>query len=81
MLQNPTKAQLRALYALTRTAHWEDFISLLKTDLDLLNGHLAARSNETELRQLQGKAQYVRAFLGQVDKIHENLEKLGETVL
>jgi hypothetical protein len=81
MLQNPTTAQLRALHALTRSAHWKDFISIFETDLELLNGHLAQRSDEVALRQLQGKAQYVRAFLGQVDKLHETLEKLGETVL
>lgn len=81
MLQNPTTAQLRALHALTRTAHWKDFISIFETDLDILNGHLAQRADEVLLRQLQGKAQYVRAFLGQVDKVHTALEKLEGTAL
>lgn len=81
MLQNPTTAQLRALHALTRTAHWKDFLSIFETELDTLNGHLAARSNETELRQLQGKAQHVRDFLKLAAKAREQLEKLGEAVL
>lgn len=63
MLLRPTESQLRALDSLARQPVWDVVEQMLKEDLLKTQAQLSGARDIVEIRQLQGRIQWVEQFL------------------
>ena len=81
MLNRPDTQVLRAMQGLSPQADWITVRRFLQDELTKLHHTLESCLDEAKLRQLQGRAQFVREFLDLVENSRQTLEKLRESSL
>ncbi len=81
MLTKPTPATLKALHALTGHTGWGDVSKFFNDELTKVYEVLASSPDEVTLRQMQGRAQFIREFLTMSADAAKVLEKLRESSL
>lgn len=81
MLTKPKPMAVRALYSLSNHTGWMDISKFLYDELDKVHETLVLNPDEGTLRQMQGRAQFIKEFLHLVENAATVLEKLRETPL
>ena len=79
MLTKPTKQMLRSLYKHSQQDSWVEITKLFEEELSKTFEVLADSREDTALRQMQGRAQFIREFLALVREAPRHLEKLNDT--
>lgn len=72
---------VRALYSFSNHTGWDDVSKFLNGELQKVYEVLASSPDEATLRQMQGRAQFIREFLTLVADAPKVLEKLRESSL
>lgn len=81
MFVKPTAQTLRSIYSLSQQSAWGEVDKLFKEELQRTLLTLADSRDDVALRQLQGRAQFIREFLDTVNGSQKSLERLKETTL
>lgn len=77
MLTKPSQMAVRALYSLSKHTGWPEINGFLNSELDATFKVLSEAADEATLRQMQGRAQFIRELLTMVQDAPKILEKLG----
>jgi arginine repressor len=81
MFVKPTVQTLRSIYSLSQQSAWGEVDKFFKEELQRILLTLADSRDDVALRQLQGRAQFIREFLDTVNGSQKSLEKLRDTSL
>jgi arginine repressor len=81
MFVKPNAQTLRSIYSLSQQSGWAEIDKLFKEELQRTLLTLADSRDDVALRQLQGRAQFIREFLDTVNGSQKSLERLKETTL
>jgi arginine repressor len=81
MFVKPTAQTLRSIYSLSQQSAWGEVDKFFKEELQRTLLTLADSRDDVALRQLQGRAQFIREFLDTVNGSQKSLERLKETTL
>jgi len=81
MFVKPTVQTLRSIYSLSQQSAWGEMDKFFKEELQRILLTLADSRDDVALRQLQGRAQFIREFLDTVNGSQKSLEKLRDTSL
>jgi arginine repressor len=81
MFVKPTVQTLRSIYSLSQQSAWKEIDKLFEDELQRTLLFLAESRDDVALRQMQGRAQFIREFLDTVNNSQKSLEKLKETTL
>lgn len=81
MLTKPSPTAVKALFVLSGHTGWDDVSKFLQGELDKVHEVLVSSPDEVTLRQMQGRAQFIREFLNLVATAPQVLEKLRESTL
>ena len=81
MLTQPDNKVLRSMYSLSQRTGWDDIDKFLNDELVKTHEFLVGASDIEKVRQLQGRAQFIRDFLDTVRDARKLLEKLGDNSL
>ena len=81
MLTKPEPMALKALYSFSNHTGWDDVSKFLNGELAKVYEALVLNPDEVTLRQMQGRAQFIREFLDLVANAQKVLEKLRESSL
>lgn len=72
---------LKALYSFSHHTGWDSVSKFLSDELSKVYEVLASSPDEVTLRQMQGRAQFIREFLDLAANAAKVLEKLRESSL
>lgn len=75
MLSKPTTQQLKSLYHLSKQPAWAEVNNVLENELKKSLDVLVDSRDDTTIRQVQGRAQFIREFLAIVQSAQAALEK------
>lgn len=81
MLTKPHPLAVKALYSFSNHTGWDDVSKFLQAELDAVHKVLTEAADEATLRQMQGRAQFIREFTTLVRDAPKVLEKLRESTL
>ena len=81
MLTKPDIQTLRALSGLSRQAGWSDVDRYLTVELDAIHEAAMTAREDVVVRQLQGRAQFIREFQAHIRNAGGTLEKLRDNSL
>lgn len=81
MFVKPNAQTLRSIYSLSQQSGWAEIDKFFKEELQRTLLTLADSRDDVALRQLQGRAQFIREFLDTVNGSQKSLERLKETTL
>jgi predicted ester cyclase len=81
MLTKPKPMAVKALYSFSNHTGWDDVSKFFDDELAKVHEVLVSSPDEVTLRQMQGRAQFIREFLDLVANAPKVLEKLRESSL
>lgn len=79
MLVKPSIHALRSLHKLKQQDMWQEINKLFEAELQRAYEILSDSREDAALRQMQGRAQFIREFLALVHDAQKHLEKLNDS--
>lgn len=81
MLTQVSNEAYRAMFKVAHSADWPVISRMLEDELSAIYEHMSLSHDEVKLRQMQGRAQFLREFMALARDATIVMEKLRESPL